>query len=43
MTRKVSLDWAPEDTADALHAQYRAEPVAEVRTRRHARWRPGWV
>ncbi|MCY4519425.1 MAG: helix-turn-helix domain-containing protein, partial [Caldilineaceae bacterium] len=38
MTRKVSINWAPEDTADALHAQYRAEPVAEVRTRLHALW-----
>ena len=36
MARKVSVDWASEDTADALHAQYRAEPVAEVRTRLHA-------
>ena len=25
MTRKVSIDWAEEDTADALHQQYRAE------------------
>ena len=39
MTRKVSIDWAPEDTADALHAQYRAEPVAEVRS--HRRGGPG--
>ena len=39
MTRKVSINWAPEDTADALHAQYRAEKVAEVRTRLHALWR----
>ncbi len=39
MTRQVSIDWAPEDTADARHAQYRAEPVAEVRTRLHALWR----
>ncbi len=38
MTRKVSINWAAEDTADALHAQYRAEPVAEVRTRLHALW-----
>ena len=39
MTRKVSINWAPEDTAEALHAQYRAEPVAEVRTRLQALWR----
>ena len=38
MTRKVSINWAPEDTADALHAQYRAEKVAEVRTRLQALW-----
>ena len=38
MARKVSVDWAPADTAAALHAQYRAEPVAEVRTRLHALW-----
>ena len=38
MARKASIDWAPEDTANALHAQYRAEPVAEVRTRLHALW-----
>ncbi|MCY4521394.1 MAG: winged helix-turn-helix domain-containing protein [Caldilineaceae bacterium] len=39
MTRKVSINWALKDTADALHAQYRAEPVAEVRTRLQALWR----
>ncbi len=39
MTRKVSINWAPEDTAEARHAQYRAEPVAEVRTRLQALWR----
>ena len=38
MTRKASIAWASEDTAEALHAQYRAEPVAEVRTRLHALW-----
>lgn len=38
MARKVRVDWAPADTAAALHAQYRAEPVAEVRTRLHALW-----
>ena len=38
MARKVRVDWAAEDTAEALHAQYRAEPVAEVRTRLHALW-----
>ena len=38
MARKVGVDWAPADTAAALHAQYRAEPVAEVRTRLHALW-----
>ena len=39
MARPVSIAWAPEDTAEALHAQYRAEPTAEVRTRLHALWR----
>ena len=38
MTRKVRIDWAVEDTAAALHARYRAEPVAEIRTRLHALW-----
>ncbi len=38
MTRHVAIDWAAEDTADALHAQYRAEKVPEVRTRLHALW-----
>ena len=38
MARKVSIDWAAEDTADALHRQYRAEQVTEVRTRLHALW-----
>ncbi len=38
MARKLLLDWAPEDTAAVLHAQYRAEAVAEVRTRLHALW-----
>ena len=35
MDRKTAIVWAVEDTAAALHAQYRAEPVAEVRTRCH--------
>ena len=39
MARKTAIVWAVEDTAEALHAQYRAEPVAEVRTRLHALWR----
>ena len=39
MTRPVSIAWAPEDTAEALHAQYRAEPTAEAHTRLHALWR----
>ena len=38
MTRKVVITWAAEDTADALHRQYRAEAVPEVRTRLHALW-----
>lgn len=38
MARKTAIVWAAEDTADALHAQYRSEPVAEVRTRLHALW-----
>ena len=38
MARQARVDWAPEDTADALHAQYRAEAVAEVRTRLQALW-----
>ncbi len=38
MARKVVIDWAAEDTVDALHRQYRAEPVPEVRTRLHALW-----
>ena len=39
MARPVNIAWAPGDTAEALHAQYRAEPTAEVRTRLHALWR----
>ena len=39
MARPTRVDWAAEDTADALHARYRAEPVAEVRTRLQALWR----
>ena len=39
MARKTAIVWAAEDTADALHARYRAEAVAEVRTRLHALWR----
>ncbi len=38
MTRKVVITWAAEDTADALHRQYRAAKVPEVRTRLHALW-----
>ena len=38
LARQTAIVWAVEDTADALHAQYRAEPVAEVRTRLHALW-----
>ena len=38
MARKLSMDWTPADTAAALHARYRAEPVAEVRTRLPALW-----
>ena len=38
MARKVRVIWAEEDTADALHKQYRAEKVTEVRTRLHALW-----
>ena len=38
MARKVVIDWADEDTADALRKQYRAEPVPDVRTRLHALW-----
>lgn len=38
MTRKAAIAWAVEDTAEALHAQYRAEAGAEVRTRLHALW-----
>ena len=38
MTRKVSIAWDCEDTAAALHRQYRAEKVTEVRTRLHALW-----
>ena len=38
MARKTAIVWAEEDTADALHARYRAEAVAEVRTRLHALW-----
>ena len=39
MARKTAVVRAVEDTAAALQAQYRAEPVPEVRTRRHALWR----
>ena len=38
MARKTAIVWAEEDTADALHVRYRAEAVAEVRTRLHALW-----
>jgi transposase len=38
MTRKVRIAWAADDTAEAPHAQYRAEAVVEVRTRLHALW-----
>ena len=38
MTRKVVIEWAAEDTADALRQQYRAAAVPAVRTRLHALW-----
>ena len=38
MARKTAVVWAAEDTAEALHAQYWAEPVPEVRTRLHVLW-----
>ena len=38
MARKTAVVWAAEDTAEALHAHYRAEPAAEVRTRLHGLW-----
>ena len=38
MARKAGVVWAVADTAAALHAQYRAEKVTEVRTRLHALW-----
>ena len=38
MARQTAVVWAAEDTAEALHARYRAEAVAEVRTRLHALW-----
>ena len=38
MARKVRVVWAEEDTAAALHQQYRTEKVTEVRTRLHALW-----
>ncbi len=38
MARQIAVVWAAEDTEAALHAQYRAEKVTEVRTRLHALW-----
>ena len=38
MARQIAVDGAAEDTEAALHAQYRAEKVTEVRTRLHALW-----
>ncbi len=38
MARQIAVVWAAEDTEAALHAQYRAEAVIEVRTRLHALW-----
>ncbi len=38
MTRKVVIAWAAADTTAALHTQYRAERVLEVRTRLQALW-----
>ena len=38
MTRKASVVWAAAVSSAALHAQCRAEQVAEVRTRLHALW-----
>ena len=39
LTRKTAITWAAADTVEALHAQYRVEAVAKVRTRLHALWR----
>ena len=38
MGRRAVIEWAAEDTAEALHAQYRAECEPEVRLRLHALW-----
>ena len=38
MARPMAIMWAAADTAAALHAQYRAQPAPEVRTRLHALW-----
>ena len=38
MARRTAVVWAAADTAAALHAQYRAEPVPEVRVRLHVLW-----
>ncbi len=38
MAPKTAIVWAAEDTEEVPHARYRAEPVAEVRTRLHALW-----
>ncbi len=39
MARQMEVTWAAEDTAEALHRQYRAEAMPEVRLRLHALWR----
>ena len=38
MGRRTVIEWAAEDTAESLHAQYRAEREPEVRLRLHALW-----
>ncbi len=38
MARKTAIVWAAADTVAALHAQYRAEKVTEVRMRLPALW-----
>ncbi len=38
MARPIAVVWAAEDTAAALHAQYRAEKVTAVRTRLQVLW-----
>ena len=38
MARPAVIPWAAADTVEALHQRYRAEAVAEVRTRLQALW-----